>query len=98
MTRTSKLNQSQPSRPKRPTPLGIVTNLASAADVVDTTTADFRMLRVHANVFTAVPATGALGEARLDHFKLQTADFGDHRVGRCLHERCNAGGRGDQHK
>src|SRR5471032_1719353 len=98
MTRTSRLNQSQLSRPKRPAALGIMTNLASAADVVDATTADFRMFRVHADVFTAVPATGALGEGRLDDFQLQAADFGDYRVFWRLNKRRNAGGRRDQYK
>src|SRR5471032_91288 len=97
MTSTSTLSTSQPRRPKRLV-LGIVANLASTADVVDATTADFRMLRVHANVFTAVPATGALREGRLDHFKLEARYFGGHSVCRCLSKRCQAGSRGDQHK
>src|SRR5450830_1423977 len=97
MTRTSTLNTSQPRRPKR-LALGIVTNLTGTADVVDATTADFRMLRVHADIFTAVPATGALGEGRLDDFELETRHFGGHGVGRGLDEWRQARGGGDQHE
>src|SRR5476651_35004 len=97
MTSTSTLSTSQPRRPKRLV-LGIVANLAGTADVVHATTADFRMLRVHAYVFTAVPATGALREGRLDHLQLEARYFGGHGVRWRLGKRCQAGGRGDQHE
>src|SRR5471032_2183553 len=89
MTSTSTLNTSKPRRPKR-LALGIVTNLASARDVVDAATTDFRMLRVHADIFTAVPATGALGEGRLDHFELEARDFGRDCIRRGLSKRRQA--------
>src|SRR5471030_3396558 len=89
MTSTSTLSTSQPRRPKRLV-LGIVANLAGTADVVHATTADFRMLRVHAYVFTAVPATGALREGRLDHLQLEARYFGGHGVRWRLGKRCQA--------
>src|SRR5690606_34992893 len=96
MTRISTLSQSQARRPKPA--LGIVTNLTRAADIVDATTANFRMRRIYANVSTVMPATGALRMAGLDHFQLQAGDFGNYRSGRCIKHRLDAGSRGDQHE
>src|SRR5471032_726289 len=97
MTRTSTLNHSQLKRPVR-LALGIVTNLARAADVVHATTADFRVRRVYTNVFTVMPATTALRMAGLDHLELEARHFGHYGVGRRVSQRRDAGRRGDQHE
>lgn len=75
-----------------------MTHLARTAQVVDATAADFRVLRVAADVGAEVPATAALGVTRLDHFQLEAFDFGGHSIRWRLHERHHAGGRRDQHE